>query len=151
MKVKDVMTPRPIALQKNHTLNDALKVMSQQGIRECPVVHNGMLVGIITESDVTKAIDVHNRINKIGDLPLVLLNAIIGKYDGMKVEIKNSLNKKVHEVMTRKLITVSADQDLYHAMKLINKHDIRSLPVVKGKKLTGIISRTDVIRKLSEN
>ena len=151
MKVKDAMTPRPIALQKNHTLNDALKVMRQQGIRECPIVNNGRLIGIITESDVTKAIDVHNKINKIDDLPLVLLNAITGNYSDMKIEIKKALNKKVHEAMTKNLITVSAEDDLYHAMKLINKHDVRSLPVVNGKKLTGIISRTDVIRKLAEN
>ena len=78
-----------------------------------------------------------------------MLNAIIGNYDGMKVEMKNALNKKVHEVMTRKLITVSPDQDLYHAMKLINKHDIRSLPVVDGRTLKGIISKTNVLSKLS--
>ncbi len=150
MKVKDAMTPRPLALKKNHTLNDALRIMRHQNVRACPVVSNGHLVGIVTESDITRAIDVHNKINKIDDLPFVLLNAITGNYDGMKVEIKNSLNKKIQEVMTRQLITISADQDLYHAMKLINKHDKRSLPVVKGKKLVGIISRTDIIRKLSE-
>ncbi|MBI4162495.1 MAG: CBS domain-containing protein [Candidatus Aenigmarchaeota archaeon] len=151
MKIKESMTPRPITLLKNHTLNDALKIMKQQGIRECPVVSNNRLVGIITESDITKAVDVHNKINKIDDLPLVLLNAIAGNYNGMKIEMKNALNKKVHEIMTKDLVTISEDEDLYKAMKLINKHDIRSLPVMKGKKLTGIISRTDVIRKLSEN
>jgi len=151
MKVKDAMTTRPIALQKNHTLNDALKIMKQLGIRECPVINNGRLVGIITESDITKAVDVHNKINKIDDLPLVLLNAIIGNYDGMRIEIKKSLNKKVHTTMSKELVTVCEDDDLYHAMKLINKHDVRSLPVVKGRQLRGIISRTDLIRKLAEN
>lgn len=149
MKVTDVMSKKPITVTKSHTLNHALDMMAKHNVRECPVVHNGRLIGMISESDITRAADVYNRINKIDDLPFALLMAIQGNYGKMKKNVRQYMNKKVHTIMSTGIICVSPEDDLYNAMRLINKHDVRSLPVVKNKKLAGIISRSDIIRAMA--
>jgi|SRR5699024_1216201 len=52
----------------------------------------------------------------------------------------------VSQIMTKKLITVKATQSLYDAERLLNKHNIRHLPVVNNKSIVGIISRSDLLR-----
>ncbi|HLD85240.1 MAG TPA: CBS domain-containing protein [archaeon] len=149
MRVTDVMSGKPITVTRSHTLNHALDIMAKHNIRECPVIQNGRLLGMISESDITRAADVYNRINKIDDLPFALLMAIKGDYGKMKKNVRQYMNKKVHTIMSKQLVTVSPEDDLYKAMRLINKHNVRSLPVVKNKKLAGIISRSDIIRAMA--
>src|SRR3989338_6373968 len=149
MRVTDVMSNKPITVTRSHTLNHALDIMAKYNVRECPVVQNGRLLGMISESDITRAADVYNRINKINDLPFALLMAIQGNYGKMKKNVRQYMNKKVHTIMSKQLVTVSPEDDLYKAMRLINKHNVRSLHVVKNKKLAGIISRSDIIRAMA--
>ena len=149
MKVIDVMSEKPITVHRNNTLNHALDMMAKHNVRECPVIHNGRLVGMISESDITRAADVYNRINKIDDLPFALLMVIKGNYRGIKKNVREYMNKKVHTIMATNIISVSPEDDLYKAMRMINRHDVRSLPVIKNKKLAGIISRSDIIRTMA--
>lgn len=55
-------------------------------------------------------------------------------------------NEPVSHIMTENVLTVNVDDDLKKVKDLINKKKIRHLPVVKGKNLVGIISRTDLNR-----
>lgn len=48
--------------------------------------------------------------------------------------------------MSKRLITIDADDSMQHAITLLREHDIRMLPVVKKGKLVGVISDTDLKR-----
>lgn len=52
----------------------------------------------------------------------------------------------VKEVMTKELVTISADESLNKASDLMEKNHFRHLPVVDGGKLIGILSKTDLLR-----
>lgn len=52
----------------------------------------------------------------------------------------------VSVIMTRNLITADISDSLRHVNTLLKDHNIRHLPVVSGKKLVGIISKTDILR-----
>ncbi|HET9054556.1 MAG TPA: CBS domain-containing protein, partial [Cyclobacteriaceae bacterium] len=52
----------------------------------------------------------------------------------------------VSAIMTRNLITADVNDSLRHVNTLLKDHGIRHLPVVSGKKLLGIISKTDILR-----
>lgn len=52
----------------------------------------------------------------------------------------------VSEIMTRDLIVLNPDQSLYEAETLFKKHNIRHIPIVKAKKLIGILSYSDLLR-----
>lgn len=52
----------------------------------------------------------------------------------------------VSAIMTKNVVQIQEDANLHEVLKTINKHPFRHLPVMKGKKLSGIISRTDLNR-----
>ena len=57
----------------------------------------------------------------------------------------------VSHIMTKSVLSVQAKDSLLAVQDLINKHKIRHIPVLKGKELVGIISRTDINRLAFSN
>jgi CBS domain-containing protein len=151
LKVKDVMTRKPKTLKQQSTLAEALRFFTKYNITGCPVISNDNVVGIITQSDILKIINVHSKIQKNNDLYTLVLSAIKNeKFDTMKGSIKKILKSPVKSYMTKTLITVSEDDDVYVATRLISEHDVQRLPVVRGKKLVGIVSRKDLINLIDQ-
>jgi signal-transduction protein with cAMP-binding, CBS, and nucleotidyltransferase domain len=56
--------------------------------------------------------------------------------------------RKVHEVMTSSVYTVSEDASLEEVVRLMERHRIKRLPVVRGRSVFGIITRANVMRSL---
>ena len=54
------------------------------------------------------------------------------------------INKKVKDIMTTDVVTITSDTDVVYAFEKLMKHKISSLPVVDGDELVGIITATDV-------
>ncbi len=150
MKVSSIMTKKPISLKPGDTLKKVLDVLAGNKISGCPVVDDkGQLVGVITQSDILRVIDVHSQIQKSDDIfSLVLAVMKSDRYEDLKIALKKVLKLKIKDFMTDNVVTIYADEDVYKAAKLMNKHDIDRLPVVKNNKLVGIITRWDIIRAL---
>ena len=55
-------------------------------------------------------------------------------------------SKSVKDVMTRRLITVAPDDNVTHVMKLMTRHRVRHTPVLRNRKLVGIVSIGDVVK-----
>lgn len=53
---------------------------------------------------------------------------------------------KVAKIMTTEMVQLNLNDDLYKAERLFNKHKIRHIPVIDGKKIVGILSMTDLMR-----
>jgi CBS domain-containing protein len=59
--------------------------------------------------------------------------------------VKRMLSKlKIKDVMTRDVITVSPNEDVVFAFEKLMRHKISSLPVMKGDKLVGIVTSSDL-------
>ena len=58
--------------------------------------------------------------------------------------MKNSV--PVSKIMTKKLVTLTANDDLVTAEQLFKKHHIRHIPVVEGNAIKGMLSYTDLLR-----
>ncbi len=118
LKVKDAMTPveKVITVSPKNTVQDVLYLIQKTGHLGYPVVENGKIIGIITLSDINS----------------------IPEEDRTKL--------KVEEVMSKKPIVISPDDNLEDALKLLIKNDIGRLPVVENEKLVGIITRSDIMR-----
>lgn len=52
----------------------------------------------------------------------------------------------ITQIMSKDLITITPVDTLYDAEKKFEDHEIRHIPVVEGKRLVGVISRTDLLR-----
>lgn len=57
-----------------------------------------------------------------------------------------NLNTPVSEIMTRQVLTIDAKKHLSEAEKLMKKHKIRHMPVVRNGKIIGMLSLTDLLR-----
>jgi CBS domain-containing protein len=101
------------------TVYEALKLMADKNIGAVLVIgYKGEQEGIFTERDYARKI--------------ILLG-------------RTSLETTVQEIMTREMVTIGADNLLEDAMELMTKHRIRHLPVMKDKKLIGLVSIRDVV------
>jgi CBS domain-containing protein len=59
--------------------------------------------------------------------------------------------QRVEDVMTRHPVTVRADLDLAEATELIISTTVKSVPVVEGSRLVGMVSRRDVVHALARS
>ena len=147
MKVKEVMTSRPVTVKPTDTLGKVVNIMTDMDISGCPVTRGDKIVGIVTQSDVMRTLNVYNKINKRASLPFIF--SMI-KSKGTKEELGELLKTKVKTFMNEKTIHIDAEEDIYKAAALMHKHKIDRLPAVKGKKLVGIISKKDIVKFLSD-
>lgn len=133
MLVRERMTANPVVVNPDTSFEDALQLLREKKIRRLPVVDkNGNLVGIVVEKDLLYA----------SPSPATSLSVF---------EIHGLLAKlKIKDVMTKRVITVGEDCPLEEAARIMVDHKIGSLPVLRDKKVVGIITETDVFKIMTE-
>ncbi|MEM0375616.1 MAG: CBS domain-containing protein [Nitrososphaerota archaeon] len=134
IKVRDVMTSDPITVSADDSIGRAIALMRDEGISRLPVVEDGRLVGILTLHDVI--------VKVLG--PRV--RATIGEVSGEKIY---TLGNRVRELMHSPVITARSDEPLIEAVRRMAHHDVSSLVVVDGDRISGILTRTDVLEPLA--
>ena len=132
MFVKNRMTTEVITLNPDQTLLKAMTLIQQKRIRHLPVVQGGKVVGIVTERDVRKA-----GASDSSSLSIFELNYLLDQI-------------KVSSFMTKKVITVSPDEPIEAAARLIYDHKIGALPVVEQTPLVGLITSSDILETFIE-
>jgi len=118
MKINSLMITDPITITENASIQEAIELMKINSIRHLPVVAKGnRLKGFITLADL-----------KQGLIPSMLTDVSLS------------------DLIVRNPIIVTPDDDVESAARLIYKHKISGMPVVKNDKLVGIITETDILR-----
>ena len=143
MKASDVMTLRVISIETDAPIMQAVRLMLQNRISGLPVVgRKGELVGMVTEGDFLRRGEIgtqrhHNR----------WLEFLIGP-GRLADEYVHARGRKVEEVMTREPITVSEDTPLEEVVRLMERHRIKRLPVLRAGALVGIVTRANIMHAL---
>ncbi len=133
MFVKDRMSHPVITVTPDTPIMEAREIMRRERIRRLPVVDkHGNLVGIVTEKDILNASPSSATTLSIWELNYLLSKVTVG------------------EIMTREVITATEDMPLEDAARLIADHKVGALPVVRGKKVVGIITESDLFRVFLE-
>lgn len=151
MKIQDAMEKEVIKFQVDDRIIDVAGSLRENKISGAPVVDKeDKLVGIISEGDIMRLIEVHSpHINLILPAPLDLIELPVRmKYE--MDEIAEDMNKAasllIGEIMTKKVVTIKPDADISDAAQLMDTHDVKRLPVVESDgKMVGIITRGDII------
>lgn len=120
LTAEDLMQRRVETLSATMTVQEALEAFSRSHHRGFPVLHQGKLVGIVTQTDL-----------------------------GDKTQNPTS-NLLVRDIMTPAPVTVTPESSLLHVLDLLNRLKVSRIPVTDGNKLVGIITRGDIIRAESE-
>ncbi len=118
MKIRDLMIPDPITIPVDTSIEEAIGLMKSNSIRHLPVVSKGgNLEGFVTLADL-----------KQGLIPSMVADLSLA------------------DLMISSPVTVRPEDDIEIAAQYIYKYKIGGLPVVKGKKLVGIITQSDILR-----
>jgi acetoin utilization protein AcuB len=129
MLVGDRMTKRPITITEDTGIDKALELMHSEKVRRLPVLNkHGQLVGIVSELDLLKASPSPATTLSIYELPYLLSKI------------------KMRDIMTRDVVTATEDMPLEEAALIMAENKIGGLPVMRGDKLVGIITETDLFK-----
>lgn len=143
---QDIMTKDVITVSEDTPLKDVVEQMIQHRISGLPVVREGMLLGLVTESDLLKRVanlEVPLHLPFIGG---VLFLEPPSKWEAQVKKI-TAINAK--EIMTVKVHTVGPNDGIQEISALMMKKNVNRLPVVEEGRLLGIITRSDVIKAVA--
>nr|WP_243137436.1 CBS domain-containing protein [Desulfofundulus thermobenzoicus] len=125
-------------------VRDVLNLFVEKHVSGVPVVDDrNNLVGIITDADILR--QVHEPPSFLDFISYIVF------YDGeaaLEGKIQAMLEEPVRKLMTTDVITVTEDTGLSDVAQILSRRRFKKVPVVQGRKLVGIISRSDVVRYL---
>ena len=143
MRAKDVMTQRVISIESSATILQAARLMLQNRISGLPVVDaGGNLVGIVTEADFLRRSEIATERQRPRWLQFLLGSGHLAE------EFVHSHGRKIDEVMTRDPHSITEETPLEEIVQLMEKHRVKRLPVVRGRRLVGMVSRANLLHAL---
>jgi CBS domain-containing protein len=144
MKAKDIMSSPVVSVEADTPILQAVRIMLQRRVSGLPVVDkDGHLVGIVTEGDFLRRAETGTQRRRPRWLEFV-----IGP-GRLAAEYTRSHARKVGEVMTPDPVTVTEHTALEDIVKLMEKRQIKRLPVVLGSYVVGIVSRANLLHALA--
>jgi len=141
MKVSEIMTQKVYTISPDSTLKECAEALNKYNINGLVVVEKEKVVGVITRSDIFKAIlprypDIIEEERYVSDLEYV-------------EERANKLfEMEVKDIMGAPPITVNSDMPIVKAGSTMILRRVKQVPVVDKGKLVGIITLTDIINNL---
>lgn len=122
--VRDVMTANPRTIDPSAPVIEAARLMRDEDFGPLPIVEGDTLVGMLTDRDLVVRV---------------------------VAEGKDPQSTRAGDIASRDLVTVDPQQSLEEAMNLMEKHQVRRLPVCEEDgHLVGILAQADVARHADE-
>jgi CBS domain-containing protein len=131
MRVRDLMTVRPITVSPDTPMLQARQRMVDERIRHLIVVENDRVVGIVTDRDI--------RLN----LPSPATSLSVWEINFLLAKLT------VGAVMTSAVLVVESARPIAEAARIMIDHKIGALPVVDDGQLVGIVTESDFVRAMA--
>lgn len=129
--ISEVMRRHTVTVGPDVTILEVKLLFESSRFHHVLVVEQGRLAGVVSDRDLLKHI-----------------SPFIGKLSE-RVQDRHTLNLRVHQVMTRRLVTASAGETLEDAARRMLEHDVSCLPVVDAHgRVQGILTWKDLVRWL---
>jgi CBS domain-containing protein len=144
MRAVDVMTVDPVSISPEDSIVEAIRLMLQRKFSGLPVVDStGALVGIVTEGDLLRRTETGTQRKRPRWIEFLIGSGRLAN------EYVQASGRKVHDVMTYDVRTVTEDTSLDDIVQQMERYQIKRLPVVRGGKLVGIVTRANLLRALA--
>ena len=141
MNASDVMSASVVSVTPDSSILQAARLMMQKSISGLPVITTGgKLVGMITEGDFLRRIETATERRRSRWIEFLLGPGKLAE------EYVHSSGRKVEEVMTRDVYTVPESATLQEIVQMMERRHIKRVPVVRGDRVVGIISRANLLR-----
>jgi acetoin utilization protein AcuB len=131
MRVAELMSRDLIVVAPDDSVEEAVKLLRQRGVRHLLVMKKNRLLGIISDRDIKRALDPRKTRKKLMDIGglYFLLEPIL-----------------VQEIMTPNPVTITSDSTAGHAGFIMVQRRFGALPVVENGRTVGIVTETDLLR-----
>jgi CBS domain-containing protein len=132
MQARQIMTTPVITVRPDTTIRDAAALLLEHRITAAPVLDNdGELVGMVSEGDLV--------VDRFGHDPRSRLRPVEDEPPGPQT---------VGEVMSTPVVALGPSADAADLAETMLDADVRSIPIVEGAAVVGIVSRRDLLRTL---
>jgi len=146
MKAKDVMVKDVITVRPDDSVFAAAQLLVKNDISALPVVDDeGRAVGIISEADLMRREEIGTEKQRPWWLEAMTPATTLAN------EFAKSHGKRVAELMSRHIVSASEDTPLAEIAALLERNRIKRVPIIKGGKLVGVVSRTNIIQALASS
>lgn len=133
MTIEKIMSKTIVSVEMDDSLAVVKEIFENVHFHHLLVVESGKLVGVISDRDLLKAIS--PNIGTAAELSRDLV----------------TLNRRVHQILTRKPITLTPESGIYDAIAIFNRHNISCIPVVnKDNTPVGIVSWRDILKVINK-
>lgn len=132
-KIANVMTTDVFTVNINNSLQEANELFRKKHIRHLPVVSGEKLIGILSQTDI---------------LRISFGNTFGEDQEGSDEAIFEMLS--INQVMKHSPVTVSSEDTVKDAARILAEREFHGLPVVDDGKLVGIITTTDIMKYFLE-
>ncbi|HIP15812.1 MAG TPA: CBS domain-containing protein [Methanothermococcus okinawensis] len=136
VKITKVMTRNPITIYENESIGKARSLMRKHNIGRLIVLDkDGNPVGMVTEDDILRKIYKPKR------------RMTVGEVVGEKIP---RMSQPVSIIMNTPLISAEVDSTIPEVARIMEKYDIRGVPIMKRGMLKGIVTRIDIMKYIRE-
>jgi len=144
MKVRDIMSTKVVTVSPSTTVREIAGLMVEKHVSGLPVLSDsGTLVGIVSEGDLLRRPELGTQKHRRRWV------SFFSGVDEQAREFTKTHALRAGDVMTKQVIHVSEQTPLGDVVGLMEKHNIKRLPVLSDGKLVGIVSRADLLRALA--
>jgi len=132
VRAADLMSSRLVTIGPDDSVAEVRRLFDEHGFHHILVVESHRLVGIVSDRDLLR--NLSPFINKLAERPQDLA----------------LLNRRVHQIMGRRPITVHPDATIDEAACFMQMHHVSCLPILDAAgRPVGIVTRTDLLRGLA--
>lgn len=116
--VRDIMHKEVITAKPTEQIQRVSKILTEKRVSNIPIINEkGWLIGIVSEKDITQA-----------------------------MESEDFMKKTARDIMTKNVFSVKENDSVEYVSKIFVEQPYRRLPVTRGKRLVGSVTREDVIQ-----
>jgi len=148
MIVKQIMTKDVIAVKEETTISEVIKILLENRISGVPVVNDqDEVVGIVSEADLIYR---ENNLYLPAFIPVLDGVIFLESMKKMEEQLRKMTGYKTRDVMTKQVVTIDEDISVEEAARIMMNKRINRLPVIKDKKIAGIVTRADILKAIAD-
>ena len=146
--VREIMQTNVPTVAPDDSVSVIANMMATARLNGVPVVENGQMIGIITDSDI-----IAREADVDAPMPVAFLDAIFMADAGRSFdeEIRHALAINARQLMTSPVVSIRDTATLTHIATLMIDEGVNPVPVLDdGNNLVGIVSRADLVRVIAQ-
>jgi CBS domain-containing protein len=139
------MTRKVITVDTEASIVDAAKIMLEKHVSGLPVTDKaGKLVGIVSQGDFIRRAEIGTQRKRGRSLKFLLGPGKVAS------DFVHERGRKIGEIMTLDPCTVTEDATLEDIVQLMERNNVKRLPVLRGDQLVGIVTRSNLLQAVAE-